>query len=204
MKNLIKGRWGVYTLYKKNKLYYVGLANNLMGRLKTHLKDRHRGAWDRFSVYLTIKSSHIKELESLLIRVTNPPGNKLQGKFINSKALKRDLVYLLKVHDDNKRASLIGGSYAKRRQKTLAKKAGGKNSLEGIFNKRVKLKAKYKGITYWASIRKDGKINYNNKLYLTPTSAAKAITKRSTISGWEFWHYKDDKNKWVCLNKLRE
>lgn len=204
IKNMIKGRWGVYALYKKNKLYYVGLANNLMGRLKMHLKDRHRGAWDRFSVYLTIKSSHIKELESLLIRVTNPPGNKIKGKFINSKALRKELQHTLKLYVDNKIAILLGGSYAKRRQKIIAKKAGHKHSLEGIFNKRVKLKAKYKNITYFATLRKDGKISYNNKLYSTPTSAAKAITKRITISGWEFWHYKDDKNKWVCLNKLKE
>ena len=37
VKGLIKGRWGVYALYKRGKLYYVGLTVNLFGRLKTHL-----------------------------------------------------------------------------------------------------------------------------------------------------------------------
>ena len=60
IKSLIKGKWGVYALYKRNQLYYVGLASNLMGRLQSHLKDRHHNAWDRFSVYLIIKSSHNK------------------------------------------------------------------------------------------------------------------------------------------------
>ena len=54
VKELIKGKAGIYALYRKRKLYYVGLATNLMGRLKTHIKDRHHGAWDRFSVYLTV------------------------------------------------------------------------------------------------------------------------------------------------------
>jgi len=82
--DMIKRRAGVYALYKGEKLYYVGLASNLMGRLKTHLKDRHRGAWNRFSVYLTLRDEHIKELESLLLRIVNPEGNKQRGSFVKS------------------------------------------------------------------------------------------------------------------------
>ena len=42
---MIKRRAGVYALYRKQeKLYYVGLASNLMGRSKAHLRDRHTGA----------------------------------------------------------------------------------------------------------------------------------------------------------------
>jgi hypothetical protein len=61
IRHYIRGRNGVYALYKGEKLYYVGLATNLRGRLKQHLKDRHKGLWDRFSVYLTIGEHHIKE-----------------------------------------------------------------------------------------------------------------------------------------------
>src|SRR3954452_5460717 len=74
IRRYIRGRNGVYALYKGEKLYYVGLATSLNGRLKQHLKDRHRGAWDRFSVYLTIADHHIKELESLLLRISKPAG----------------------------------------------------------------------------------------------------------------------------------
>ena len=42
---------GVYALYRRGKLYYVGLASNLPTRLGHHLKDRHSQSWDRFSVY---------------------------------------------------------------------------------------------------------------------------------------------------------
>ena len=77
----VRGRHGVYALYKRDKLYYVGLAKNLRNRLNHHLKDKHRGKWDRFSVYLTIGDSHLKELESLVLRVVRPSGNTQRGKF---------------------------------------------------------------------------------------------------------------------------
>ena len=47
---LIRGHAGVYALYKRDKLYYVGLATNLMPRVKQHLKDRHARKWETFSV----------------------------------------------------------------------------------------------------------------------------------------------------------
>ena len=65
----VRRRQGVYALYRRGKLYYVGLASNLRSRLAHHLRDRHQSSWDRFSVYLTIGDSHLKELESLVLRV---------------------------------------------------------------------------------------------------------------------------------------
>ena len=79
IRRYVRGRWGVYALYRGNRLYYVGLASNLSGRLNRHLKDRHKESWDRFSVYLTIGDSHLKELESLILRVVRPFGNKMAG-----------------------------------------------------------------------------------------------------------------------------
>ncbi|MCC6423964.1 MAG: GIY-YIG nuclease family protein, partial [Phycisphaerales bacterium] len=84
IRDYIRGRHGVYALYRKGKLYYVGLAGNLRGRLRQHLRDRHGTSWDRFSVYLTIGNSHLRELESLLLRIVRPKGNKQRGKFHRS------------------------------------------------------------------------------------------------------------------------
>ena len=53
IKDMIRGHAGIYALYKRDKLYYVGLATNMMNRVNHHLKDRHKGKWDGFSVYLT-------------------------------------------------------------------------------------------------------------------------------------------------------
>src|SRR5688572_14435130 len=72
VKQLIHGHAGVYALYKGEKLYYVGLARNLMSRVNSHLKDRHIRKWDRFSVYLTSNNDHIRPLESLVLRMVRP------------------------------------------------------------------------------------------------------------------------------------
>jgi len=74
IRNYVRHRHGVYALYRREKLYYVGLASNLRTRLSHHLKDRHGHSWDRFSVYLTIGDNHLRELESLLLRIVKTPG----------------------------------------------------------------------------------------------------------------------------------
>ncbi|MBN1460845.1 MAG: GIY-YIG nuclease family protein, partial [Armatimonadetes bacterium] len=41
---------GIYALYRKDRLYYLGLATNLRQRLKQHLHDQHAQTWDRLSL----------------------------------------------------------------------------------------------------------------------------------------------------------
>jgi hypothetical protein len=45
--------------------------------------------WDTFSVYLTIGDKHLRELESLILRVVQPPGNRQLGKFSGAQNLNR-------------------------------------------------------------------------------------------------------------------
>src|SRR6266849_8532644 len=85
----LRHRQGVYALYRRGEIYCVGLAGNLRSRLAHHLKDRHHESWDRFSVYLTIGDSHLRALESLILRIVKPAGNKLKGKFAKSEDLRR-------------------------------------------------------------------------------------------------------------------
>jgi hypothetical protein len=82
---------GVYVLYKGNKIYYIGLSKrNLKGRLKRHyLKNRHKGNWTNFSFYQIGRSKFIKDVESLLLRICNPPGNRVSGRFIKRYDLSR-------------------------------------------------------------------------------------------------------------------
>src|ERR1051326_7712496 len=89
IRQYVRNRHGVYALYRRGKLYYVGLASNLRSRLSNHLKDRPGQSWDRFSVYLTIGDSHLRELESLLLRIVKTKGNKQKGKFAKSEDLRR-------------------------------------------------------------------------------------------------------------------
>jgi hypothetical protein len=89
IRGYVRGRQGVYALYRRDRLYYVGLASNLRMRLSHHLRNRHGDSWDRFSVYLTIGDSHLRELEALILRIVKPRGNSQKGKFARSDDLKR-------------------------------------------------------------------------------------------------------------------
>ena len=82
-------RSGVYALYRRNKLYYAGLASELPRRLKQHLDDKHGKKWDSFSIYLTIGDAHLRELESLILRVMQPPGNTQLGKFAGAQDIEK-------------------------------------------------------------------------------------------------------------------
>jgi hypothetical protein len=106
----VRHREGVYALYRKRRLYYVGLASDLKWRLGAHLKDRHKEKWDSFSVYLTVNDQHLKELESLMLRVIlpKPKGNKQSGKFAMSENLLRRFKGDIKEFQKKELGELIG------------------------------------------------------------------------------------------------
>ena len=60
---------GIYALYHKGKLYYVGLATDLRRRIKHHLEDKHARHWDTFSLYVVRKEAHLRDLEAMTIRI---------------------------------------------------------------------------------------------------------------------------------------
>ncbi|MBI1818805.1 MAG: GIY-YIG nuclease family protein [Nitrospirae bacterium] len=77
-----RGR-GIYVLFKKTKIYYIGLSkSSLRARLRKHAtKDRHKGKWDTYSFYQIGRTKFIKDIETLLLRICQPPGNKNGGRF---------------------------------------------------------------------------------------------------------------------------
>jgi hypothetical protein len=81
---LDRGRSGIYVLWKKRDVYYVGLTNSLRARLPAHLKNHHKGKWDEFDMYVIRKGKvkYLKELEALLIRVSKPSGNQIMLDFV--------------------------------------------------------------------------------------------------------------------------
>jgi hypothetical protein len=91
VKTVIGRKRGVYVLSKDGKPYYIGLANKLPSRLSHHLKDRHAGNLDRFNFYAIRSKKYIKDLESILIRVAQPEGNKQRGGFGKDKNLRQTL-----------------------------------------------------------------------------------------------------------------
>ncbi|MBX3405106.1 MAG: GIY-YIG nuclease family protein [Phycisphaeraceae bacterium] len=209
VRDLVEGRHGVYALYNRDKLYYVGLATNLRGRLGSHLKDRHKGLWDRFSVYLTVNHGHIKELESLVIRIAQPKGNRKGGKFANSENLARSLRRLYRAHQAAEWAELIGKrrdkpiGREKRRGKARRKRTKEpKPALVRRFERAVPLRAVYRRKVYKARLRTNGTIRVGRESFNSPSAAGTAVVGRA-VNGWSFWLYERAPGQWVRLRELR-
>lgn len=202
IRRLMQRKAGVYALYKGDRLYYVGLATNLMGRVNQHLKDRHSKRWDKFSVYLASDDEHIKPLESLLLRIALPTGNRVKGRLPGALDQRRQLHNAMREYDASRHASLLGGSIAKRRIKRAAASSQGTLVLAGRLEKRIALRAEHKGKSHRATLRKDGHIALMGDLYPSPTAAARAITG-TNVNGWNFWRYRPSGKDWLPLGQIR-
>lgn len=203
IKEYVKGRHGVYALYSKGQLYYVGLASNLRTRLHAHLKDRHAQTWDQFSVYFTISDSHLHELETLILKIAAPKGNKQSGNF--SKA--QNLIPELKKTFDaakHKESIKLGLKKTVKLAKPAAIAQGGRKAVLAPYVKNsFEIRYRYKGKLYKATVRKDGSILYKGIVYNSPSMAAKAITARA-MNGWATWTYQRAPGDWVLLDVLRK
>lgn len=192
-------RNGIYALYKGEALYYVGLASNLKGRVKQHLGDRHAHKWDRFSVYLTQGDRYMKEMESLLLRITPTKGNKVKGKLSGSRDLKRELHKNIKELQRMELYGLLGNKAGGNRSATKSKKNDWTVSLT---ERLVFLKREYKGKDYRATWRRDGTVKHNGIVYDSLSAAGRAVTKRGT-NGWSFWRAKNEEKEWVRLDRMK-
>lgn len=205
IRQYIRGRNGVYALYKGDKLYYVGLATNLRRRLKHHLKDRHKGLWDRFSVYLTIGDHHIKELESLLLRIMRPSGNKVIGKFARCENLNKRLARDIKTHQREELATILG----KERRAVVGRDSADDHAVLAPYVpviRRNRLRARYKGKMIRARVRRDGSITVRGpgrRNFNSPSLAARHVLGRNA-NGWEFWQYERSPGEWIQLKHLRD
>ena len=204
IRSYVRSRQGIYALYRKNKLYYVGLAGNLRNRLTNHLRDRHKGGWDRFSVYLTIGDSHLKELESLILRTVKPTGNSQTGKFIKSENLRGRLSRDLRAKHRAELNWLIGRATAPTASRTRRRKMRekGKPVMANYINRPTRLQATYRGKLVKARIRGNGLVRYKMRDYNSPSVAGAAVVKRS-CNGWTFWKYERGPGDWVLLDELR-
>lgn len=205
-KGFAKRRNGVYALYRKGRLHYVGLARDLRGRLNTHLKDRHRDKWDRFSIYLTIGDDHIRELESLVMRIAQPAGNRQLGKLPRAENLRRDFARKIRADAKLKLDALLGREVRLTRKQV--REAGGEEGRTPILGKWTvggfRIRAKFKGKILRARVRKGGTIRFGGKNFNSPSVAAyAAIGRRRPMNGWHFWFYERAPGDWVKLNELR-
>lgn len=182
-------RNGVYALFRKGKLHYVGLASDLRGRLKTHMKDRHGEAWDSFSVYLTIGDQHLRELESLMLRIAEPPGNRQLGKFAGAQSIARQFKREL----EEKKRREIAGIFGVEQQE---------EDVRPLLAKAKPIRGSLKGETFKATLRRDLTVRFRGKVYPSPSAAATAACKRGA-NGWWFWRYERSPGDWVRIDALR-
>lgn len=204
IREYVKRRHGVYALYRKNRLHYVGLASNLRSRLATHLRDRHAGIWDHFSVYLTVGDEHLRELESLVLRIASPKGNKQKGKFSESVDLRRRFRRQIAQSQRLELDRLLGSIGPKKaaKLKEQIKRDGRIPTLARYVTQRFQIRLMYKGRLYRARVRSDGTINYRGKVFTSPSWAAMSIYKRS-VDGWHVWKFQRAPGDWVPLDELR-
>lgn len=207
--DMTKGHQGLYALYRKNRLYYVGLATNLRNRIKHHLADRHKGKWTHFSLYIIHKTDHIKELESLLLRIAYPEGNALRGKLKSTnlmpllktqvkQKIKEELEALFKGYHILKKAQIK----SKKKIKTTSNKQKEK-PLKGFFPGGKRIYVTYKGKDFKAWVFRSGTIKYDGKLYDSPSTAGSAVRDGRPTNGWSFWKIKDKNGNLVRLSSLR-
>lgn len=206
--DMTKGHQGLYALYRKNHLCYVGLSTNLRNRIKHHLKDRLKGKWTHFSLYVIRKTDHIKELESLLLRIAFPESNNQRGKLKST-----NLLPLLKTQVKRKikeeLEDIFKGHHIKTaKKKTTAKKKVSKakadKPLKGYFPTGKCIYATYKGKDYKAWVFRTGTIKYDGKLYDSPSTAGSAVRGGKATNGWIFWKVKDKNGELLRLRTLRK
>jgi len=201
IQNFIKGKHGIYALYKKDKLVYVGLASNLRSRLNNHLRDRHKNTWDKFSVYLTKDANHMRELEALLIHIVKPEENRQKGNFKTSENLKLKFMQEVRKYQSRERNTFFGNDTLQNTENNT--NTHGAPALKGFFKNRKLIKYTFKNVEHTAIVLNSGKIEYKNKEYNSPSSATVPIAGR-TMNGWTCWKYKTDKGEWVYLDSLRK
>ena len=205
IRGFIKKKQGIYALYKGKELYYVGLASWMSLRLKQHLNDRHAGKWDRFSIYLTEDIKFLKEMETLVLRIANPRGNKLPGKFVGAVNMKSEIRKAYNAEKKKEEESLFGRK--KRTLKTIpikkTKRKTKSSQFKDIIPAPCTIKMKYKNKEYIAKVLKDGTIKYKNKIYKSPSMAAMEIRGLKS-NGWRWWKYKNKKGEWVYIDELRK
>jgi hypothetical protein len=192
---------GIYALYRKNKLYYVGLATALRNRLKAHGKNQHGNSWDRFSIYLTIKDQHLREIEAILHRIAKPPGAKQIGKLAQSRDMRKRITRAIRVQQYSELSSLFGRETTPVANSKQAN--GGDSELGRLFPQGARIRGTLKGKIFRARVRRTGKVRFKNKTYDSLSVAAAAAIKRPT-NGWWFWQIERGRGNWVRLNKVRK
>jgi hypothetical protein len=155
-------------------------------------------------VYLTIGDEHLRELEALVLRIASPRGNEMLPRFVKSQDLGRLFRREIASRQRRERDSLFEVEPQEPRERRRASPPVGRGPrLAGYFKRKVTLRLAYKGHRHKARVGLDGLIRLRGKKYVSPSAAARAITKRAA-DGWRVWTYERAPGDWVPLDTLRQ
>ena len=202
---------GIYALYdKRDKLYYVGRASDLKGRLDQHLKhNKHSGKWDYFSVYLTKKKNIEVELEAIVLSFLwekmKPKGNTQKPKVKKDNKMRTRIIN--EINKINEKMFGKKASKSSQSKKPNLKPKNPKNKvlkLKGFVQKNKPLKAELKksNKVFLATLLPSGEIEYQGKKYSSPSKAAQIAKNTKSENGWTVWKIQDRFNKWVTLKEF--
>jgi hypothetical protein len=201
--DLVSTSPGGYALYDGDALYYVGKSIDLKKRVKQHLRDRHLNSWTHFSFYLIRKVQHINEIESLLVRIASPKGNRVTPAGRHRGPLLNELKRMIRQKQRQELSDLFGESTI-RTPPNLRRSVIAQRTLVGLVSRRKGLYRNYKGKRYSATLFSNGTIIMGKKKYFSPTAAAKVVVDRSQVNGWNFWYIKDVNGDKIKLSKYAE
>jgi len=200
LREFLRGRHGIYALYKGDRLYYVGLAASLRSRLRNHLKDRHAGRWDHFSVYITSTNDHLRELEALALRIASPKGNKSLTRFARSQDLKK----YFRRHIAERQRHELDDLFASSDEPEIRHESLRAPALASWVKAKLAIRMEYKSKRFRAIVRPDGKIRFKGRTFNSPSIAATRISRSGhAMNGWRLWKYERSPGEWVYLNELR-
>ena len=145
----------------------------------------------------------MKELESLLLRISAPAGNRQSGGFARSENLARRFSRDVRTHYQHQLDALFGRTRPRGRIRSGSRSRAERDrpDLAGWFQSATTIRATFKGTRYLARVQANGLIRLNGKLFKNPSHAARAVCKRG-VNGWSFWHVKNEAGEWVRLRSL--
>ncbi len=223
-KDIFKNKYGIYALFDKKGIYYVG-RGDVECRLKDHLtRNRHSEKWDYFSVYFTATTEMATALEAIILSIYSPKGNKQSSKVEkvvkNKEKMKRKVEKQMKEIDDEHRQFRKPGISAKNKKGKGNRANKGVRVVvsQGMTQRRFQLKdffsngflrgpqtlkAEYKAKPFYAVLLPSGEIEYQGKKYSSPSHAAMVAKRSKSENGWNVWKIQNSSNKWITLNLLK-
>jgi len=193
---------GIYALYFKSRLTYVGRAKCLYRRINQHRRDRHGGRWDRFSAYVTRRADLSHEVEAIALRIMIPSANRKGGRLRRSTNLTRELESLLEVRLREEKAELLGGRRGVHHRRRVARGRKGKAALAALVGQRRQLRGEYRGKVVRAMLLKDGTIRVGSEQFDSPSAAVRHVTGRG-VGAWRFWKIRDPRRGWGPLSDVK-